>query len=341
MAAAITLAGGRAQVADPWRRLHGMLPPLMLGSLLTSARLPGGSYVTTWPLLSGAAGALAGAAGLLPRPAAATVAAIGGVALLSPLSRLLYDGLTPRLAGVSALTLQVAGELSAPALWSLPPRVRRVLGVAAGSVAGGLVARRVVRPPGAAQPPQTLSYLMDVSTGRALYLSTDPAPTEWTRRYLGAHPRSGLLPGQFPGWQRQFLYAPAAPVDLPAPVCLVVADKPAGVGRRRVRLRVHSPRAARQISLSLPSGCVANWSVAGRTPSGGASTGPGQVWELWLYALGPDGAEVEVDLPEVPVQIRIADRTDGGPGGGTQFPAAALDADAWGNGIFVMDTLTI
>ncbi len=346
LAAALTLADDRAQVADPWQRLGGTLPPLAASSVALSALLPGGSYLPTWPLIGGAVAALAGDSRPAVRTLGALGSAAGAAALLGPLSQLLYQGLTPRAAAAPMLALQLGGELAAPALGALPRPVRRALAVGALMAAAGVVAHRLRSPDNAAAAPVTLSYLVDADAGRAVYFSSDARPTGWTRSFLGDRPDKGLLPEYFPGWDRDFLYADAEPLDLPAPAVDVLGDEPAGPGRRRLTLHVASPRGARQLLLAVPDGGVHGWSVEGRScpPARPEETGQDRPWELWLYAPGAEGLRVELEVDETPIRLRVADRSEGLPAGGgdgPRTPAAALDIDSWGNGTFVLRWLKI
>jgi hypothetical protein len=346
LAAALTLADDRAQVADPWQRLGGTLPPLAASAVAISARLPGGSYLPTWPLIGGAAAALASDARPAVRTLGALGSAAGAAALLGPLSQLLYQGLTPRAAAAPMLALQLGGELAAPALGSLPRPVRRALAVGGLMAAAGVVAHRLRSPADAAATPATLSYLMDADAGRAVYFSSDARPTGWTRGFLGDHPEKGLLPEYFPGWDRDFLYADAESLGLHAPTVDVLGEEPAGPGRRRLTLHVASPRGARQILLAVPDGGVHGWSVEGRScpPARPEEAGQDRPWELWLYAPGAEGLRVELEVDETLIRLRAADRTEGlpaGDGDGPRTLAAALDIDSWGNGTFVLRWLKI
>lgn len=347
VAASLALVGDATSAGGPWQRLGATLPPLAVSSVLLSVAMPGGSYLTTWPLLGGTVGVLAGSGHPTVARLGAATAAASGMMLLSPLSRLLYEGLTPRLAAAPALAWQLCAEIAAPALWTLPPRARALVVALGTATAAGVVAYRLARPAGGATPPETLSYLLDTDTKEALFASSDAAPSAWTRRWLGDAPRRGRLPLFFPGWERDFLYATADPVDLPAPAAEILADVPSRVGRRQVRLRVVSKRGARQISVAVPRGAVHTWSLEGRSTAASAGRADDRPWELWIYAPGPSGVEVDLELDEAPVWVRLMDRTDGltvgtaedepGPG----HPAAALDIDAWGNGTFVVTWLRL
>jgi hypothetical protein len=356
-AAAGALFGpGGSESAEGCRRLAAATVPLSVVNPLLTRLMPGASYLTTWPLLGGGVGLhLLAAKSPTTRACGATAAAMPAAALLAPLSRLLFDGLTPRMAWTAAMTLRLLGEFAGPGVRRLPAPVRR-LGAAAGLGAGAVQLARFVAGRGdpAANPrPETLGYLLDADTGDALWLSSDPAPNGWTRRALGAWPCRGPLPRYFAGWRREFLHAPAPPLSLPAPEVDVV-----DVTRRAdgwlVGLRVRSPRGARQVWLCVPAGGVRRWSVEGRgiAPATDGEAGP---WELWLHAVPATGLRVDLEVVPgaEPMEIRVADRSHGipaelaqrlranGPEPPGRMQAASLDVETWGNGTWVMRQVKI
>ncbi|MFI6504846.1 M20/M25/M40 family metallo-hydrolase [Nonomuraea typhae] len=336
-------------------RLAAATVPLAVANAAFAARLPGASYLATWPLLAGGAGLhllASGSPGV--RALGAAVAGIPAAGLLAPLSRLLFTGLTPRMGWTSALALGLLGELAAPAAEHLPPRVRRAAVALAAGAAAAQAVRVALRGCGRERPrPETLGYLLDGDTGAALWLSTDPAPNGWTRRALGAWPRSGELPHYFAGWRRRFLHAPAPRLPLPPPEAGVL-DVSRDGGVLRVALGLRSPREASQIRLALPGGGVRRWAVEGRAPAGdpAVSSGP---WELWLHAVPPEGlrVELEVNAGHGPVEILVADRSHGlpsaltdrllaaGPAPGGRVQAASLHVETWGNATWTTRRLTV
>jgi hypothetical protein len=336
--------------AAPLNRVRACLPPLALGSLALANRLPGGSYLTTWPLAGGSLAVLTGRAPTPIRQLGTVAAALPAAALLAPLSRQLFQGLTPRMSASAALALQISAELSAPALAGLPTSVRRGLAVSGAATAAAVAARHLVsRSPSARRPvPDTLSYLLDADRGRALWLSTDPRPSSWTAGLLGARPDRGRLPEYFPGWQRDFLHAPAARLDLPAPELEILCETTADNGRRRVEMRLRSPRDARLLSLTTADAPVYAWAVEGRwaAPAPGAEAQQALPWELWLYGAPPDGITVTVEVDTSPIRLRVADRSEGVPPELTpaadrqalanRVAAAALDVETWGNATLVV-----
>ncbi|WP_157246731.1 M20/M25/M40 family metallo-hydrolase [Nonomuraea typhae] len=336
-------------------RLAAATVPLAVANAAFAARLPGASYLATWPLLAGGAGLhllASGSPGV--RALGAAVAGIPAAGLLAPLSRLLFTGLTPRMGWTSALALGLLGELAAPAVERLPPWVRRAVAALAAGAAAAQAVRVALRGCGPERPrPETLGYLLDGDTGEALWLSTDPAPNGWTRRALGAWPRSGELARYFAGWRRRFLHAPAPRLPLPSPEADIV-DVSRDGGVLRVTLCLRSPREASQIRLALPGGGVRRWAVEGRAPAGDrvVSSDP---WELWLHAVPPKGLRVELEVTagHGPVEIVVADRSHGlpsaltgrllaaGPAPEGRVQAASLHVETWGNATWTTRRLTV
>lgn len=347
LAGAVVLAAG-AEPGTAIERTAGATAPLALASAALAATLPGGSYVAVLPLLGGAAGLWLldpGTGRPVRHAVGAAAAAVPAAALFVPLSRLLFDGLTPRLAGTSAVVLQLCGELAAPALAALPRPGRRALAAGGLLTAAGVTAHRLTRRADAAPPrPATLSYLLAPDEGRALWLSSDRAVSDATRPALGDRPARGRLETYFPGWKRDFLHARAPVLDLPAPELTVLGEEPGEAGRRLVRLRLRSPRCARVLSLAVPDREVRRWRVAGgefTEPDDSAGEGG---WELWLHAVPAAGEEVVLELPDTPVRLRLLDREDGLPrelDPPELSPAAALDVDIWGNAAMTARIVTI
>ncbi|MEV6683835.1 M20/M25/M40 family metallo-hydrolase [Streptomyces sp. NPDC051130] len=359
LACAAVFAGPGDDTAALGRTASATLP-LAAASAALAARLPGGSYLTTWPLVGAGAGLwlldpegqkAAGGTPSVRRAVGAAVAAAPAAALLVPLSRLLFKGLTPRLAGTSVVALQLCGELASPALAALPRRTRRAAAAGGLLLAGAVAARRFLRRGKGAPPPETLSYLLDPEHAKALWISSDECASQRTRAFLGDRPEKGRLPEHFPGWQRDFLHAPARRLDLPAPEVTVLEDGTGEAGLRRLLLHLRSPRGARQLSLAVVAGGVRRWRVEDAAWSEPSSEDDS--WELWLHAVPDSGIRVELELPSSGTRLRVLDRIDGlpqqlaaapdtDPTAGIPehiSPAAALDVDTWGNASLVVRTV--
>nr|ABI22135.1 putative peptidase [Streptomyces lavendulae] len=360
LACAAVLAGPGDAPAAAARTAAATLP-LAAASAALASGLPGGSYLTTWPLAGAGLGlrlldsAQPTGTGRVPsvrHAVGAAAAAAPAAALLVPLSRLLFKGLTPRLAGTAVVALQLCGELAAPALAGLPRRTRRAAAAGGLLLAGGVAARRFLRRGKGAPPPETISYLLDPVHSTALWISSDESASERTRAFLGEQPEKGRLPEHFPGWQRDFLHAPAPRLDLPAPEVTVLEDGAGEAGRRRLLLHLRSPRGARQLSLAVVGAGVRRWRVEDG-PWSEPSPAEDDSWELWLHAVPDPGIRVELELPSSGTRLRVLDRIDGLPqelaaAPGTDpatgipehiSPAAALDVDTWGNASLVVRTV--
>lgn len=346
---AAAMAGAASKPADAQRRLAGAAVPLAAAAAWSGLGAPAGSYLPAWPALGAAAALLARGRGV-----SAAAAGLPAVSLLIPMSRLLFDGLTPRLAGSGAAVLHLAVELLMPAVAELPRRARYGFAAAALTAAVAIAVNRLrTRPADPGRPrPTSLMYLLNADEARACWASTAPRVDEWSGHFLGRSPQRGQLPDFFPGWRRMFLHAPAVPLALVPPQ--IEVGQPCAVpgGRWRVELAIRSPRGARQISLAVPDARIIEWAVDGRR-NGQPEPGD-EPWELWLHAVPEGGLHVTLEISGVmPLRLRVADRSDGLPpelraeqfADGTEpagyGPAAALDAETWADATFVSRWLTI
>ncbi|GAB3206167.1 M28 family peptidase [Marinactinospora thermotolerans] len=337
-------------------RMASAAVPLAAAALGCARWLPGAAHLPALPLVgSGIALLTATSPRSSVRLLGQVAAAVPAVALLAPRAALTYQGLTPRIAVPAMALLQLGGELAGPLMWrQTGKRTRRLLLGTCLTAAGALALRqfRLARPTPDRPHPYALMYLVDTDRRRAFWLSTDDAPGEATRPFLGDRPGKGPLDVYFPGWNRDLLHAPAALLELPPPVLDVVSEKTHEHGRRVV-VDVSSPRGARQISLAVRSGAVRSWSLVGgpaSVPTSPADDGP---WELWLHAVPAEGFRLVLELTREPVLLRVADRSDGlpNPAGDDRFPtpagnpahtpAACLDVEGWSNGTLAVTEKTL
>lgn len=358
-----TLADPRGQ-DDPSMRVAAATAPLALVSVALARRLPGGSYLTLVPWIGAAAslyllaptGATNACATSGPsRSLGAALAAVPAAAILLPFSRLLFSGLTPRMAGSVVVTLQFIGEVSAPIVAQLPRSVRNSGVIGASMLAAGIVLRRRRRSEQGIRQPDTLSYLLDPERGEALWISSEKRPSARTSHVFGSNPARGRLPHYFPGWNRDFMQSPAPSIDLPPPEAILEESSVTTAGRRRVRLRVRSLRAARQISLAVLEARVYRWRIRDDSWVESPAIDSGDSWELWLHSVPAEGARVDIEMSSERARLRMLDRVDGLPeafmkdpilGPAVQhrdstYDAAALDVDTWGNASLVARTLNI
>jgi hypothetical protein len=286
-----------------WVRPAEMLVAALTGwSLLALASawwLPGASYVFLWPLAFAVAG-LAGWQWAAQRPAVLAlilaVAALPTLLLLLPIIEGMEVALTlDRVAapvallvlglGLLALQLEVAARLLR---WAWPGLLATAgLAVLAAALLGD--GFDVDRP-----KPNSVHYLADLDEGEALWYSNDPAPDDWTRRFLGEDPERAELPDWAPTllagpdgrvWQRS---APVLREE--APRAELLADTPAGKGRR-IRLRITAPPGSYSTVIRFPDAPeLSGLRVDGREAPPGMPDGTRQL--IW-FGLPEPGAELE------------------------------------------------
>jgi hypothetical protein len=276
------------------------LAPLLVWSILNvvvAASLPGASYLLTWPLIA----ALLSTALLLPAPQShrrqllAAVVAAPSFFLIMPLVWLLPGALgMATVAGAIALMVLLLLLLTAP-LEPLLRNVRFVVPLAL-VIAGICFLTATLRAPFTpdAPRPDSLVYLLDADEQRALWVSFDPEPTDFTRSFLGDSPAREPLdryrimtPGRPP------MQSDAPLLPLPLPELRLIAEQEDGESRRLL-LEVRSPRGAERMSIInvSPDVPITAVEVAGRTVSPSPS---GAV--MAIFALPADGLRFEITVP--------------------------------------------
>lgn len=236
-------------------------------------------------LLAPLAGELAGGVGLALGAVAAAGAALFGLMVL-PLIELLFP--------VAVLERRVAVAIPVTAA------IATILVIGAGTVADTFDADH----PGRAH----LAYVLNADTGAASWVSSDPGPTDWSRRFLRGTDSSRLSPGYARG---RLWTGPAAPMALAGPEIEM---------RRRdgdtVTLRVRSPRAASSLVLRIDQRIDrVGVAVAGTAPVELAVTGArADTWpgEIRFRDLPAEGVEFTVRTPGATrIRVTAIDETHG------------------------------
>ena len=289
---------------------------LLLGTLLALcvSIVPGASYLLQWPLLL-ALPALWWAG----RPVAALVLTLlpAGLAavLFAPLANHLVLALGVPLAAPVALLAGTAMVLLMPWLARLP-RPPLLAGVCAALAVATLFGATATAGFGPANPrPNSLVYVLDrTEGGGAKWISGDPEPDEWTSRVLGDAPATGDGQAYYPQrGSEPLLTAPAALVEMVAPIVTTLADSTAG-DVRTVAMRVTSVRDAWQLQVRLPRSMVHACTVAGLhltakqlAVQGGG--GDGVVFQIWGAS---DGIDLTCEVTAgIPLPVDVADYTTG------------------------------
>ena len=310
----------------------GAFVPWLVLCALSTALAPGVSFVFTWPPLLALTGL--GVPLLLPdahrsskvsytRAALLLLSGAAATALFAPLVYLLHLELTVGSAAVTMVFVvlgagllvghvALVGTEGARVPWWVP--VGLTLVAASLFTTGGLLSGFDAQHP----RPDNIFYAFDADEGQATWATLDEETDAYTSRFVGPNRERGSLEDFLP-FAPSGLLEEAPPLPLAAPDVEVLDDTTDG-DVRTLRLRVSSLRGARYLSLWLESDDPGNSStpvlsaaVNGELVEEPKNPGWGR-WAMEYYALPEEGIELTLKLrPEVPVRLRIVDRSDGLP----------------------------
>lgn len=325
--AALTLASTAVVLGSFGRRISGA--NLFVGALVWWAALmiaatkwvSGGSYLATWPLFFALLGLGYGFVGRdeRVRPAVnlaiATLCAIPGILLVVPFVHLTFiampfalaPGLVLLLVLLSAPLIPLLRSAMAGTRWAFPGFVAAIavlFFVVAGIASGFNKDRR---------QSNHIVYTFDATKQRALWVSSDAQPDEWTQQFFGKNPQRGPLADPFPLGRRVYLQAPAPIGPFRPPEAQLLDDVTAN-GIRHLRLHLTSPRGAERISVQINAE-ILSAAVDGKslTPNTTASE-PQKNWSLLFLALPKEGIELVVETRSAPpLTVRVADESYGLP----------------------------
>jgi hypothetical protein len=170
--------------------------------------------------------------------------------------------------------------------------------------------------------PFTLAFHQDADSGRARWLLNAGPPIPEPVRAAGDFGATPVAPYPWSHPQARAFAGQAPALAVSAPELAVVADAVAG-GRRRLKLRLTSPRQAREVVLVIPAAArLERIAVAGReVPPPAFAGGP---WRMvTVIGLAGEGVELDVVLGETkPQEWYVADRSLGLPPSGSALLAA-------------------
>lgn len=310
------LIGAAGRRIAPLNLIAGTLLVWLALGLATGLRLPGGSYLFTWPLVAGLAALAIQLSAARPalRRLAALIPGLVTVAVLTPAVYLVLvmAGINAVLVLAAVVPLLLGLVLPAPAdeeprrSGSSPLPALALAGVGAAL----LLAVALATGYDEAHPRQNmLFYSLNADTGRAAWVVAGQGDEPWAEHVTGAGADHVHLVEHFPVLSLVALEATAgrAPAaDLPAPQVTVLADTVDGA-TRTVRLRVTSQRGASEFALLLatPGGLLAT------TLYGETITYAAPLPELMLNsAAAPEGFELTLTLqPGHPLTVQAADVT--------------------------------
>jgi hypothetical protein len=329
----------------------GQLALWLIATTMTVLFAAGMSFVFQWPLAFYLAAHIA-----LGAPAQRTPTRLLAAALLAWPAWFLLA------ATVYTLQVAVGGDMpavpplvvvwallgAAPLVAALPLPTRRSFAVAALALAGVVAMLVVARSDRATPQPDSLVYALDADDNSAAWVSYDGRPDSFTAQRLGSSPRLGPKPALDPDTAR-LLWQPTAPFALPAPQATLAEQHASDRGRTLV-LQLHSPRAARSLSLWQTAGPPITAIRVDQQPPVSLMRfspeldrlalkllGASDRFSVQLDALGPSGVRIELDIAGgAQVELTLLDCSDGFPAAlappqprtQLQFPAPSSD-ETW------------
>jgi len=321
--AVLTLATTAAILGSFGRRISEA--DLFVGALLwwavamiaATIWMVGSSYLPTWPLFFALLGlGYAFIQGENDRPrvplATASVCAIPGILIVAPVVHLIFIAMPFTLAPALVLFFVLLLTLLIPLLristvgnrWAFPGAIAAIavlVFVAAGRGDGFDKDHR--------QSNQVL-YSLDAPTQRALWISSDARPDEWTEQFFGRKPERAPLADPLPLGRRVYLQAPAPVASLQPPEAKVLEDLTAN-GVRHLRLQVVSPRGAERMSVQINAE-ILSATVEGKRLASDPTTQ--KSWSLLYLALPKDGIELVLEMRSTsPLSVRVVDESYGLP----------------------------
>jgi hypothetical protein len=241
-----------------WFRKKTRVENLIVGTLLwwvvlmvlICLRIPGGSYLVTWPLLLmdlalGLVFVLREEMTSTKGLALLTLPALSGVILIVPVIRLTVSGLGMEVGWILmaivvflfAMHYAHLNLLMTVRKWLLP-MVSGTFGLCSIGAAILLTGASVAHP-----KLDHLFYVLNADSGKAFWGSADQKLDEWTTQFFPGGGERASLAEHLPWGRGTFLKSDAALLPLPTPDVVALDDSKQGE-LRTLRLRVTSPRRA-------------------------------------------------------------------------------------------------
>jgi hypothetical protein len=295
-------------------------------TVLASFFLAGGSYLFLWPLLFSLP-ALAWVFARRPRRpisyglfAVLCLCALPAVVLLSTM--IYHSHLALGVgwsAAVMALLVLLTGLLI-PHLGLMTATKRWLLPAAAAAAGVAFVVAANLSPGVDRESPKTdtVMYVMNADTGKAVWASYDAEPDEWTAQFFPGQTQRGDLNEFFPSRYNRFLKSPAPASALDAPSVTVLGDETSG-DVRTVSLKITSPQEVLNVFVPVGEGQeVLDASVNDEGVGGeGAPARAGARWTLQYAAPPAEGVRLtlRVRAPQrQPLKMSIVGQSYGLPG---------------------------
>jgi hypothetical protein len=297
-----------------FRRKAG-LPNLIIGGmcwwllllLLFTVFVPGGSYLFTWPLLFNLVGAgilfLSGEQKLTSakRFFVNFLCAIPSLVLIAQIVYMLFIMLGLHSLWVTLLPVVLLLTLLVPHLDLMTLRKRWLLPIASVAIGFGFIVAGLLTSgfDVSRRHADSLFYVFNADTGRAMWASLDARADEWTSHFLSEDAQPQTLNNLLPWLTQEALQGDAPPVSAPAPN-LEVLDNSNNGGARILRMRLVSPRQAPALIIFADQktevvGAVINGKRVEKG-KGDANAQDGVNWGVIYFAPPKEGIELTLEL---------------------------------------------
>lgn len=283
---------------------------------LTAFLVPGGSYLLTWSLLFSllALGLLVSASDNSLKLAVTTsFLAIPSLVLLIPVIYMVYLAMSLSVSVlITGMTVVLLGLLVPPfALMSTPWKFALPLAallasagfyIAASSNSGFDRDRRLSN---------SIFYVTNADSGRAVWASFDQHPDEWTSQFFSGGFERGPLTDYMVSGYSDYIKSSAPTVSLEPPDVKVIADSRMENGTRILRLTVRSARRAPVVMITAEPGSEVLASTIGEER---IANQKGRRWGLRYYGVPANGLEITLELKSSePAKLRVTDLSFGLP----------------------------
>ena len=303
----------------------GALLCWLLLLVLTTVAVPGGSYLTAWPLIFGLVplalmltGPDGGGRPAAGRHMAAALCAVPAVVLLVPIIYQIFLVFGLGLVGVPAALTALLFGLVVP-FFAPPASSRNWLLPGGAALAAALLlalAAFTMTFDGRRPKANDVSYVVNSDSGKAVWASTDGQADEWTGQFFGRGSETGSLEGYLPSAYKGFMKSPAPALPLPPPELTVLDDQTAN-GVRTLRLSLRSGDPAGYVTApSASNTAVLAATVAGRRFVNDAprSAQSNNSWVLNYYAPPAEGFELTLEVsPGQPLRLWVVGQSYGLP----------------------------
>lgn len=277
--------------------------------------VPGGSYLLTWSLLFSllALGLLVSASHSSLKLAVTTsTLAIPSLVLLIPVIYMVYLAMSLRVYVVITAMMVVLLGLLVPhfALMSTPSKFALPLAALLASAGFYIAASSSSRFDRDHRLSNSVFYVTNADSGRAVWASFDQQPDEWTSKFFSRGFERGPLTDYIVSGYSDYMKSSAPTVSLEPPDLKIIADRMEN-GTRILQLNIRSARHAPVVMIAAEPGSEVLASSIGEER---IANQKGRRWGLRYYGVPANGIEMTLELksPE-PVRLRVTDLSFGLP----------------------------